>query len=92
MALEYFYKICLNLEKPSSIVFKVYRYKKCTCKMEGNVSLFWIEKFITIFHYQKFFSILFFFFSIAFTRMKFSYVLTSDLFARLNFTLNFNVN
>lgn len=62
MALEYFYKICLNLEKPSSIVFKVYRYKKCTCKMEGNVSLFWIEKFITIFHYQKFFSILFFFF------------------------------
>ena len=80
MALEYFYKICLNLEKPSSIVFKVYRYKKCTCKMEGNVSLFWIEKFITIFHYQKFFSILFFFFSFAFTRMKFFHVASNVKF------------
>lgn len=60
MALEYFYKICLNLEKPSSIVFKLYRYK-IYLQEKGNVLLFWIEKFITIFHYQKFFSILFFF-------------------------------
>lgn len=106
MALEYFYKICLNLEKPSSIVLsevysrnvlrrrEYFEYLLQFSIIRNSFRFFFSKSKLRMIRFRKnevLTSLKSTWFLLN-SRHEYSYVLTSDLFARLNFTLNFNVN